>query len=62
MLVWNLLNGIIMRTEITDIQMWLREYNYPTSEQQFVKAMRELEKVHNKYGTIDLSIIKSLIN
>ena len=51
-----------MRTEITDIQKWVREYNYPTSEQQFVKAKRELEKVHNKYGTIDISIIKSLIN
>jgi hypothetical protein len=51
-----------MQTEITDIQTWLREYNYPTSEQQFVKAMHALEKVHNKYGTIDLSIIKSIIN
>jgi hypothetical protein len=51
-----------MQTEITDIQTWLLEYNYPTSEQQFVKAMHELEKVHNKYGTIDLSIIKSIIN
>lgn len=50
-----------MRTEITDIQKWLREYNHPTSEQQFVKAMRELEKVHNKYGTIDITTIKSLI-
>jgi hypothetical protein len=51
-----------MRTEITDIQRWVREYNNPTSEQQFVKAMRELEKVHNKYGTIDVSIIKQLIS
>lgn len=51
-----------MRTEITDIQMWLREYNYPTSEKNFAKAMHNLEKVHNKYGTIDLSIIKSIIN
>lgn len=52
---------IVMRTEITDIQKWVREYNNPTSEQQFVKAKCELEKVHNKYGTIEISIIKSLI-
>lgn len=50
-----------MRTEITDIQKWTKEYNNPTSEQQFVKAMRELEKIHNKYGTIDISIIKSIV-
>jgi hypothetical protein len=51
-----------MRTEITDIQTWLREYNYPTSQSEWVKAMHELEKVHNKYGTIDLSTIKQLIS
>lgn len=51
-----------MRTEITDIQVWLRQYKNPTSEKEFVNAMRELEKVHKKYGTIDLSIIKQLIN
>lgn len=51
-----------MRTELTDIQKWLREYNYPTSQSEWLKAMRELEKVHNKYGTIDISIIKSIIN
>lgn len=51
-----------MRTEITDIQKWVREYNHPTSESEFVKAMRELEKVHKKYGTIDINIIKQLIS
>jgi hypothetical protein len=51
-----------MRTEITDIQGWLRQYKNPTSEAEFVKAMRELEKVHKKYGTIDISIIKQLIS
>ena len=51
-----------MRTEITDIQKWVREYNNPTSDIRWAKAKSELEKVHNKYGTIDTSIIKSLIN
>lgn len=51
-----------MTTEITHIQKLLRQYNDPTSEKEFVKAMRELEKVHKKYGTIDISIIKQLIN
>jgi hypothetical protein len=51
-----------MRTEITDIQKWLREYNNPTSQSEWTKAMRELEKVHNKYGTIDINIIKQLIS
>ena len=53
---------IVMRTEITDIQKWVREYNNPTSDIRWAKAKSELEKVHNKYGTIDTSIIKSLIN
>lgn len=51
-----------MKTELTDIQKWLREYNNPTSKNEWTKAMRELEKVHKKYGTIDISIIKQLIN
>lgn len=51
-----------MRTELTDIQKWLREYRNPTSQSEWLKAMRELEKVHKKYGTIDISIIKQLIS
>ena len=51
-----------MRTEITDIAKWIRVYNNPTSEIEFNKAMRELKKVHNKYGTIEISIIKQLIS
>jgi hypothetical protein len=51
-----------MRTEITDIQKWVREYNYPTSQSEWEKALKELEKVHKKYGTIDINIIKQLIN
>ena len=50
-----------MRTELTDIKRWLHVYNNPKSEREFNKAERELKKVHNKYGTIDISIIKQLI-
>lgn len=51
-----------MRTEITDIAKWIRVYNNPTSQSEFAKAERELKKVHNKYGTIEISIIKQLIS
>jgi len=51
-----------MRTEITDIQKWLREYNNPTSKDEWTKALKALEKVHKKYGTIDINIIKQLIS
>lgn len=51
-----------MRTELTDIQKWLRQYNNPISQSEWEKALRELEKVHRKYGTIDISIIKQLIS
>jgi hypothetical protein len=51
-----------MRTEITDIKKWVAMYTNPKSEQEFDVAQRELKKVHNKYGTIDINIIKQLIN
>lgn len=51
-----------MRTEITDIKKWLAMYSRPKSTREFNVAERELKKVHNKYGTIDISIIKQLIN
>lgn len=49
-----------MRTELTDIKKWVAMYSNPKSNQEFKLAERELEKVHNKYGTIDVSIIKQL--
>ena len=49
-------------TEITDIAKWLYMYNNPKSHNEFNKAFKELKKVHDKYGTIEISIIKSLIN
>jgi len=51
-----------MRTELTDIAKWLYMYNNPKSEYEFNKAFAYLKKVHDKYGTIEISIIKSLIN
>lgn len=51
-----------MRTEITDIKKWVAIYSNPKSEQEFKVAERELKKVHNKYGTIDINIINQLIN
>ena len=50
-----------MQTEIADIAKWVRVYNNPKSASEFEKAIKELQKVHNKYGTIEISIIKSLI-
>jgi hypothetical protein len=49
-----------MRTEITDIKKWIGMYTNPKNWQEFDVAQRELKKVHNKYGTIDISIIKQL--
>jgi hypothetical protein len=51
-----------MQTEITHIQNLLRVYNNPRTELEFKNALKELQKVHNKYGTIDINIIKQLIN
>ena len=49
-----------MRTELTDIKKWVAMYSNPKSKQEFDVAQKELKKVHNKYGTIDISIIKQL--
>lgn len=51
-----------MRTELTDIQMWWRMYTNPKTTKEFYKAEKELLKVQEKYGTIDINIIKQLIN
>lgn len=51
-----------MTTEITDIQKWIRQYNNPTSEKEWENARAKLAKVHDKYGTVDVSIIKQLIS
>ena len=51
-----------MRTEITEIQMWWRMYTNPKTTTEFYRAEKELLKVQEKYGTIDINIIKQLIN
>jgi len=49
-----------METEITEIARWVRIYNNPNSYRQFNIAFAYLKKVHDKYGTIDINIIKQL--
>lgn len=51
-----------MRTELTDLKKYLSMYRNPKNEREFNVAQRELKKVHDKYGTIDINIIKQLIN
>lgn len=51
-----------MQTELTDIEKWLYKYNNPNSLMEFNRAFKELKKVHDKYGTIEINKIKSLIN
>lgn len=51
-----------MKTELTDIKKWLGMYNNPRTTAEFNRAEKELAKVHRKYGTVDISIIKQLIN
>jgi hypothetical protein len=51
-----------MQTELTDIQKWWKMYTNPKTSAEFYKAEKELLKVKEKYGTIDINIIKQLIN
>ena len=51
-----------METEITTIKKWLGVYKNPRTYEDFKKAEKELLKVHDKYGTIDINTIKQLIN
>jgi hypothetical protein len=51
-----------MQTELTEIKKWWYMYTNPKTTKEFYKAEKELLKVHNKYGTIDINIIKQLIN
>lgn len=51
-----------MQTELTDIKKWTDTYLNPPTEQAWKNAYEKLKKVHDKYGTIDINQIKSLIN
>ena len=50
-----------MKTELTEIQRMERIYETTIDPNQFDKAERYLLKVHDKYGTIDVKIIKEII-
>ena len=50
-----------METEIQQIKKALHYWQHG-NEKQFVKAEKVLKKYHDKYGTVDLTIIKQLIN
>lgn len=50
-----------MKTEIQKIKEALHYWQYGNKE-QFIKAEKVLKKYHDKYGTVDLTIIKQLIN
>jgi hypothetical protein len=51
-----------VKTEIGAIQEALHAYYNTRNEREFQAAEKFLVKVHNKYGTIDINIIKSLLN
>ena len=51
-----------VKTEIGAIQEALHAYYYTRNEREFDMAEKFLLKVHDKYGTIDINIIKSLLN
>ena len=50
-----------MKTELTEIQRMERIYETTIDPHQFDVAERYLLKVHDKYGTIDVKIIKEII-
>ena len=51
-----------VRTEIDAIREALVAYQNPRSMTEFITAQTYLNKVHDKYGTVDLGLIKSLLN
>ena len=51
-----------VRTEIDAIREALVAYQNPRSMTEFMTAQTYLNKVHDKYGTVDLRVIKSLLN
>tara|TARA_B110000116_G_scaffold59031_1_gene50470 strand:- start:497 stop:652 length:156 start_codon:yes stop_codon:yes gene_type:complete len=51
-----------MKTEIGKLKKYRVQYENPKSEKEFKKASEELGKIHDKYGSIEISIVNSLIN
>lgn len=50
-----------MIDEITYLRRMIFMYKNPRSDVDFNKAEKHLNKVHNQYGTIDVSTIQNLI-
>jgi hypothetical protein len=50
-----------MKTEIDTLKTAWRDYANAKSIEEFNAAEKVLLKFHNKYGTIDIPTIKSLI-
>ena len=48
--------------ELEKIKKALFNYEYPINEKEFFKAEKFLNKIHAKYGTIDISRLMQLIN
>jgi hypothetical protein len=48
--------------EIQAIQEALKCYQYPANEREFELAEAYMLKVHAKYGTVNVAIIKELLN
>jgi hypothetical protein len=51
-----------MKTELSTLRAALRDHQFPSSEAQFTKAERILNKFHRKYGTVNPIVVESLIN
>ena len=51
-----------MKTELTELGRAWNMYMNPKTETEFNDAERVLLKFHKKYGTIDISTIRSLIS
>ena len=47
--------------EITFLRRMIYTYKNPQNDQDFFRARKHLNKVHNQYGTIDISTIQNLI-
>jgi hypothetical protein len=47
--------------ELQIIRRNIYMYKFPENETTFYKAERFLEKIHSKYGTVDISTIENII-
>ncbi len=50
-----------MKTELTEIKRQLKIYRFSNNQKHIDNAIIYLNKVHKKYGTIEISQIKNII-